>query len=143
MNWDTRSLTPATYTLRAFAYDTMGNWSHAEIPVTVSGASASATMVVSSISLSGTRQGRTTRITGDVFVQDGNGLAVAGASVFVRWTLPSDGSKMATVTTGSSGRARFSVSGPRGTYTLSVTGVSKAGYVFDAADSVLTKSITK
>jgi hypothetical protein len=35
------------------------------------------------------------------------------------------------------------VSGPRGTYTLTVTGVTKAGYVFDAAGSVLSKSITK
>jgi hypothetical protein len=143
VNWDTRGLTPATYTLRAFAYDTMGNWSQAEITVTVSGSTPSATMNVSSISLSGTRQGGTARITGDVSVRDGNGLAVAGASVSVRWNLPSGSTKTATVTTGSSGRARFSVSGPRGTYTLAVAGVSKAGYVFDTAGSVLTKSITK
>jgi hypothetical protein len=143
VNWDTRGLAPATYTLRAYSYDTMGNWSQAEIPVTVSGSSTSATMKVSSIALSGTRQGVTARITGDVFVRDGNGLAVAGARVSVRWTLPSGGATTATVTTGSSGRARFSVSGPRGTYTLSVTGVSKAGYVFDKAGSVLSRSITK
>ena len=76
-------------------------------------------------------------------MKDGNGLPVAGASVSVRWTLPSGGTTTGTVTTGSAGRARFSVSGPRGTYTLAVTGVSKAGYVFDTAGSVLTKSITK
>jgi hypothetical protein len=143
VSWDTRGLAPATYTLRAFAYDTMGNWSQAETPVAVSGSSSFATMKVSSISLSGTRQGGTARITGDVFVRDGKGLSVAGASVAVRWALPSGGTTTATVTTGSSGRARFSVSGPRGTYTLAVTGASKAGYVFDTAGSVLTKSITK
>jgi hypothetical protein len=35
------------------------------------------------------------------------------------------------------------VSGGRGTYTLTVTGVSKTGYVFDAGASVLSKSITR
>jgi len=45
--------------------------------------------------------------------------------------------------TDSAGRAQFSVSGARRTYTLTVTGVSKSGYTFDAAGSVLSKSITK
>jgi hypothetical protein len=142
VSWDTRGLTPATYTLRAYAHDAMGNWSQAEIPVTVSAASGG-TMKVSSISLSGTRHGGTVRITGDVLVLDGAGRAVPDAVVSARWTLPSGGSAGAKATTSSSGRARFSTAGPRGTYVLAVTGVSKAGYLFDSAGSVLTKSITR
>ena len=57
--------------------------------------------------------------------------------------LPDGTSRTATATTGSTGRAAFKVSGGRGTYTLTVTGVSKTGYVFDAAASVLSRSITR
>jgi hypothetical protein len=39
--------------------------------------------------------------------------------------------------------ATFTVRSSRGTYTLTVTNVSKSGYTFDAASSVLTKSITR
>jgi len=45
--------------------------------------------------------------------------------------------------TGSNGHVVFKVSGGRGTYVLTVTGVGKTGYVFDAGASVLTKSITR
>ena len=76
-------------------------------------------------------------------VKDSRGQAVSNASVTIRWTLPNGTTRTATGSTGSTGRARFTVSGPRGTYTLTVTGVTKAGYVFDAAGSVLSKSITK
>ena len=105
--------------------------------------SASNTLKVSSIALSGKASGGTANITGDVTVKDNRGQAVANASVTVRWTLPNGSTRDATAATGSTGRARFTVSGTRGTYTLTVTGVTKAGYVFDAAGSVLSKSITK
>jgi hypothetical protein len=141
VNWNTNGLTPAAYTVRAYAYDTLGNWSQAEISVNV--ASAANSLKVSSISLSGRTSGSTTSITGDVIVKDSRGQAVSNASVAIRWTLPNGTTRTATGSTGSTGRARFTVSGPRGTYTLTVTGVTKAGYVFDAAGSVLTKSITK
>ena len=48
-----------------------------------------------------------------------------------------------TATTGTTGVARFSVTGGRGRYTLTVSSISKTGYTFDAANSVLTKSITR
>jgi hypothetical protein len=47
------------------------------------------------------------------------------------------------VSTDSTGIARFSTTGGRGTYTLTVGNITKTGYTFDAANSVLTKSITK
>jgi probable HAF family extracellular repeat protein len=35
VNWDTRGLVPATYAVRAFAYDTLGNWQRVEISTLV------------------------------------------------------------------------------------------------------------
>ena len=142
VNWNTSGLTPDTYRLRGYAYDAIGNWSQTEIYVTVV-AGSTKTLKVTSISMSGSVRGSTANITGDVFVKDAKGAAVPSAAVSVRWTLPGGGTKTATANTNSSGRARFTVSGPRGTYTLTVTAVSKTGYVFDAAGSVLTNSITR
>jgi hypothetical protein len=82
-------------------------------------------------------------VTGDVTVRTTTGTAVPGANVAVRWTLPDGGSQSTAATTDGAGRARFQVSGPRGTYTLTVTGVAKTGYTFDAAGSVLSRSITR
>lgn len=141
VNWDTRGLTPATYSVRAYAYDTLGNWSQTEISVNVGAAANS--MRVTSISLSGKVRGSSITITGDVAVKNSLGQAVSNASVEIRWALPNGSTQTATAVTGATGRARFTVSGPRGTYTLSVVNVTKPGYTFDAAGSVLTKSITK
>jgi len=142
VNWNTSGLTPAAYTVRAFANDALGNWSQAEITVNVT-AGAIAVMRVTDIALSGRVSGSKVSVTGDVYVKDGNGQAVSNAAVTIRWTLPGGANRTATATTGSSGRARFTTSGGRGTYTLTITGVSKSSYVFDAAGSVMTKSITK
>lgn len=141
VHWDTRNLTPATYTVWALASDATGNWSRAEISVNVP--SPAATMKVSNIALSGKIQGSKATITGTVYVKDAAAAAVRNANVSVRWTLPGGATRTTTSMTDSAGRAQFSVSGARGSYTLTVTGVSKSGYVFDAAGSVLSKSITK
>ena len=141
VSWNTSSLIPAPYTLRAYAYDTLGNWSQSEISVNVT--AAAQTLKVSSIALNGTVKRNVATITGDIFVKDNFGRAVPNASVSVRWTLPNGSTQTATAVTGSTGRARFTISGPRGTYTLTVSGVIKSGYTFDAGGSVLSKSITK
>jgi len=141
VNWDTRSLAPATYAVRAFAHDAIGNWRQAEINVNVTNPVPS--INVSSIALSGKVQKGTANITGSVYVKDASRAAVRNASVTSRWTLPGGSTAMSTTVTDSAGRAQFAVSGARGTYTLTVTGVTKSGYVFDAAGSVLSKSITK
>jgi hypothetical protein len=140
-NWDTRSLTPAAYVVRAYAYDTLGNWTQTEITVNVGVAAKS--MKVSSITLSGTLSGNKANITGYVYVKDSGGKAIQNANVAIRWTLPNGSTKTMSATTNSLGQAKFSLSSTRGTYTLTVTNVSKAGYLFDAAGSILSKSITK
>lgn len=141
VSWDTRGLTPATYAVWAFAHDAMGNWTQREISVTVVASARS--MKVVSISLSGTVQSGGASITGNVSVRDASGQAVSNANVAARWTLPNGSTKASVARTSSTGRARFTVSGTRGTYTLTVTDMAKPGYVFDVAGSVLSRSITK
>jgi hypothetical protein len=141
VNWNTTGLTPAAYVLRAYAYDTLGNWTQTEITVNVGAAVKS--MKVTSITLSGTVSGSKASITGYVYVKDSSGKSVQNATVTIRWTLPNGSTKITTASTNSSGQAKFTVSSTRGTYTLTVTNVTKAGYVFDPAGSILSKSITK
>ena len=70
-------------------------------------------------------------------------MAVTGAVVSTTWTKQGGTSVTQTATTGSTGVARFATSGNRGTYTLTVTNISKTGYTFDPANSVLSRSITR
>ncbi|MCK6500204.1 MAG: Ig-like domain-containing protein, partial [Nitrospira sp.] len=98
---------------------------------------------VANIVLTGKTQGSRVTISGLVQIRDGGGAVVRNATVTVQWRLPNGSTPSASARTDSMGRATFSVSGARGTYQLTVTGVTKAGYVFDPAGSVLSKSITK
>ncbi len=85
----------------------------------------------------------TVTVTGNVTVRDENGNLIAGATVYVRWDRPGGSQVTQSGNTNSSGVATFSTSGSRGTYTLTVTDITKAGYTFDPANSVLSKSITR
>jgi hypothetical protein len=82
------------------------------------------------------------KASGRVTVQDANGAAVAGATVSITWKVPSGAIITQTAETTSKGLASFSTTDVAGTYTLTVTDITKAGYIFDAANSVLTKSVT-
>ena len=123
-------------------WDAMGNWTQTEIQVNV-GAAAGKTMKVTSITLSGTVRGGTANITGNVVVKDNASKAVSSATVYIRWTLPDGSTRTASAKTNTAGTAKFTTSGARGTYTLTVTDVTRSGYTFDAAGSVLSRSITK
>lgn len=79
---------------------------------------------------------------GTVTIKNGAGAAVRGASVTVTWTKPDRSTATQTATTDTSGNARFSTTGGRGTFTLTVNNVTKSGYTFDPAGSILSKSIT-
>jgi nitrogen fixation protein FixH len=85
----------------------------------------------------------TVTVTGIVAVKDQNGAAIPSAMVTATWTLPNGTTQNQTVTTATSGNANFSKKAGRGTYTLTVTNITKTGYTFDKANSILTKSITK
>jgi len=129
------------YRVRATGLGGASPWSN--IVTVTAPASSQNTLRVTAITLSGRVRGNKANITGEVTIKDQLGQAVPNASVAIRWTLPDGSARIATANTGSNGRARFTVSGSRGTYTLTVTDVTKSGYVFDAAGSVLSKSITK
>lgn len=140
VNWDSRPLTPATYDLYAKAQDALGNWSQTKISVTVQ--PAVQTLTVSDITLSGAQRGKKANITGTVLVENSQGASVSKASVKARWTIPGGAVRNQTVKTDARGLAKFTISGKPGTFTLTVTSVTKAGHDFDTAGSVLTKSIT-
>lgn len=92
------------------------------------------------ITLTAKTSGTSVKGTSKVTVQDGAGALVVGATVAVTWNLPSGATTSQSAVTSSKGVASFSVTDIAGTYTITVTDVSKAGYTFDAANSVLTKS---
>ena len=102
-------------------------------------------MLVSSIVLAGTKTGGTCNITGTVTVVQNSypQSGVQGATVSVTWKRPNASPVTQSGLTNSSGAVSFSTSGSSGTYTLTVNNVTKASYTFDAADSILSKSVTK
>ncbi|MCI0356365.1 MAG: hypothetical protein L0099_15205, partial [Acidobacteria bacterium] len=97
-------------------------------------------MRVTAIDMRSTGSGVQARVT----VRNENSAAVSGASVTATWNLPGGGTQTQTRTTNSVGRANFSVTGGSGTYTITVTNITKTGFTFDPTNStLLTKSLTK
>ncbi len=99
------------------------------------------TLKSTKITIKAVNAGSSANATGKVTVQDNNGAPVAGATVDVTWTLPSGQTLAQTVATTSRGLAAFGVTDIPGIYTLTVANITKSGYTFDAANSVLTKSV--
>ncbi|HYJ03749.1 MAG TPA: hypothetical protein VEX43_01345, partial [Chthoniobacterales bacterium] len=130
-------------TSRSFVYSF--NTGNATQPAPTPAPSPTATSLRSaSITLSANLQGkRNVVVTGLVAVKDQKGASVSGATVAATWKLPNGATQNQTGNTSSSGAASFSLKGGVGTYTVTVTNITKTGYTFDAANSVLTKSITK
>lgn len=135
-DWDTRQLTPATYRLRAFAYDTMGNWNQSEVDVVVV-TTPSLVLRVSNITLS---IGPTT-VSGSVKVVDSSTTPVNGATVKAIWFTPNGIRTIQTATTDGLGIASFSTPRFSGKYRLLVTEVTKAGYKFNRSGSQLSATI--
>jgi hypothetical protein len=80
---------------------------------------------------------------GKVLVKDEHRVAVPNALVTIKWTLPNGSTRAAQRLTNANGVADFQRNGPHGTYALTILNISKQGFAFDAAKSVLSKSITK
>ena len=81
------------------------------------------------------------KATSKVTVQDANGVAVPGVTVAVTWNLPSGQTKLQTATTNTKGVATLKVTDISGSYTITITNLTKTGYNFDPANSVLTKTV--
>jgi len=93
------------------------------------------------ITLNAKTSGTGVKANGKVLVQDANGLAVSGATVAISWKVPSGATITQTAVTNTKGQAPFTTTDIAGSYTLTVTNITKAGYTFDAANSVLTKTV--
>jgi hypothetical protein len=131
-----------TFTATLTVTDSTGATASDTVPIVVN--PGTTTLLRSTaISLSATLQGKKVTVIGDVTIADARGAAVAGAVVSAFWTKPSGTKVRQTATTNAAGVARFTTSGNRGTFTLTVTNVTKAACAFDAVNSVLTRSITK
>ncbi len=141
-NWDTSGLTPGNYNLIADASDTSGNNTTSTISVQVN-ATTNSSLRSTAINLSAKLRRGTVSATGKVKIVDQDGSTVRDAMVAVTWLLPDGSTFNQTASTNRNGEASFNATGSRGTYTLTITNVVKSGYVFDAANSVLSQSITK
>ncbi len=139
VNWDTRSLTPATYTIWAMATDGVRNWKRAEVSVNV--AASANSLKVSSLTMSSSPNGNRFTVTTRATVKDASNRTVSGAKVYVTWTKPKGVTTTQNATTDASGVATLSTSGGQGTYKIRVTNVTKSGYTFDAAGSILSQSL--
>lgn len=89
------------------------------------------------------RRSLTVTVAGLVETRDQNDAIVKKATVATTWTLPGGAKQNQIAITDTNGNANFRIKGGSGTYTITVTNIAKAGYTFDAANSVLTKSINK
>ena len=94
------------------------------------------------LDLRGRPSGETFMLAGRILITDEAGAQVPGAGVSVVWTLPNGNTTTRSATTDSRGQVRFNVTGGAGTYDLTITDISKAGYSFDAENSILSKSLT-
>jgi hypothetical protein len=122
--------------------DNKGATGSASVTITVTPAIAR-TLRSTDITLSGKRNGRRVSVSGQVTVRDDTNTSVSGVNVSVSWRKPDGTSVAQSALTNTSGVASFNTSGGRGTYTLTVTNLARSGYTFDAARSLLTRSITK
>jgi hypothetical protein len=100
-------------------------------------------MSVGDIQFSSKAAKRSYSLSGTVLVK-ANGVAVNGATVTVQWTDPNGSTVTQTVKTNRSGLATFKRTvTAKGTYTLTVTNVTKSGYTYNASGNIVTtKSIT-
>lgn len=79
-------------------------------------------------------------MTGRATVVDQAGAPLRSAGVWATWTTPA-GDRSAFAYTDRRGVNTFAVSGGRGTYRLTVSDVTPAGYTFDRAGSSLSGSV--
>jgi len=102
---------------------------------------STATMHVSDIAPSFKSRTGSFQVRATVTIQDANNVAVSGASVTVNITQPNGAVVTQTRTTNTSGRANFSItSSQTGTYTFTVTNVTKTGLTYDPAANVETSA---
>lgn len=81
-------------------------------------------------------------IAAQAFIRDPSGQPLANVVVSATWTLPDGKSVPVHAATNARGAATFRTEAGLGTYTLTINGATRAGYTFDAQNSVLSKTFT-
>lgn len=131
-----------TYQATLTVTDNQGATDSESVAITVSPPGCTSNCLRSSaIKLNYAALGNRANVAGQVKVRTETGSVVSGATVYVTWTLPDGTSPAQSAATSSTGMARFKVRDGLGTYVLTVTNITKAGYTFDPAHSVLSKSV--
>ncbi len=131
-----------TYTVTLVVNDGELDSDPASTTATISEPGADPTMIVSDISLSKDVKRTRVKATATVTVIDDAGNPVEGATVYAHWS--GAYSANVTLTTDSNGQASNTtkyVNNPSQPFVFTIDNVVKAGYIFDAANSVLTNSI--
>ncbi len=113
----------------------------APTPTPTPGGCTSNCLRSTNISLSSQARRYQVNVSGRVTVKSETGAAVRSATVFVTWTKPDGSTVNQSATTNNSGVASFSTSGPAGLYTLRITNITRSGWTFDPANSVLQASL--
>jgi hypothetical protein len=95
------------------------------------------------IAFSAKRDNAGIELHGKVRVKNELRALVPDALVSIQWTLPGGGTQTAQKRTDLNGLADFQLKGPHGTYALTVTNITKQGFTFDPAKSLVSKTVTK
>ncbi|MCA9942229.1 MAG: hypothetical protein KC449_02045 [Anaerolineales bacterium] len=166
-SWDSTTVVDGAHDLNVRATDSDTNVTTESITVTVSNAGPTPTppppptptpvpptptpapagctvncLRVTDITFMGAAFGTQGRVRAFVTVENENGAPMPGARVFVSWDLP-DGNTLADdEDTNGSGVARFNQNNNLGTFTLTITDVTLAGFTFDPDNSITSDSIT-
>jgi PKD repeat protein len=135
--------TAGSYNVRLTVTDNSGGTGSAQVTITVTGGCTTNCLHSTAITLTARKMGGTVTVKGRVTVKNELGATIQGATVSITWTLPGGGTVSQQANTNAQGLASFQTSGTSGTYTLTVTNITKSGYTFDPGGSVLSKSITK
>lgn len=138
----TYTVTVTNVTKAGYTYNAAANAVTSK-SVTIGSTSTGSSMSASNITLAKTTLSSGYRLTSRVYVKS-SGVAVSGASVAVQFSYPNGTKYSMTATTNSYGYATFlrSVSA-KGTYTVTVTNVTKSGSTYNAGGNAITaKSLT-
>ncbi|MCP4421770.1 MAG: hypothetical protein GY805_34590, partial [Chloroflexi bacterium] len=145
--WDTTTAIDGSYTLNVQVTDSDTNTATDSISVNVDNTAPPGCTVnclrVTDFTMNGWAWGPFFgRALARVTIEDENGTRVPSALVDVDWDFP-DGSTLAeNALTGGTGRTFFIEQNIYGTYTLTITDVTLAGYTFDVANSIISDSVT-
>lgn len=131
-----------TYTATLTVWDNNNVSRSANVTINVAPA-PTAVMRSTAIKLSASVQGSAVTVNGSVLVKDLNGTPVRDALVSITWTKPTGETVSQSAATRAQGIAKFSTSGGRGTYVLTIDDIYKNLYTFDRQGSVLSQRIQR